>query len=135
MEMDRRACDDIAVLDSWGDKAGLGCPQCGGPLWERRDGAQRRYRCHVGHVGPTLTALSLQSDQNKEVETALWTAVRTLQERARVVRIVGGESPTAHAAALARHAKANAQKLREPITACRFGHPDRRPAAAVDDPV
>jgi two-component system chemotaxis response regulator CheB len=55
------------------------CPECGGALWELEEGNLVRYRCHVGHgfSGQTLSAL-----QDAEIEQALWTSVRLLEEQA-----------------------------------------------------
>jgi two-component system chemotaxis response regulator CheB len=55
------------------------CPECGGALWEVRDGALTRYRCHVGHG---FTADTLYALRDEEVEQALWTIVRLLEEQA-----------------------------------------------------
>jgi len=54
------------------------CPECNGPLWEMRDGKASLYRCMVGHsFGPE----NLFAAQTEEVERALWTALRALEER------------------------------------------------------
>jgi two-component system, chemotaxis family, protein-glutamate methylesterase/glutaminase len=59
------------------------CPECGGALWEIRDGALLRYRCHVGHG---YSEQAIVSEQTGTVEAALWTALRMLQERAALLR-------------------------------------------------
>jgi two-component system chemotaxis response regulator CheB len=59
------------------------CPQCGGALWELRDGNVPRFRCHVGHG---YTGQSLIAEQTDEVEAALWTALRALEENAALQR-------------------------------------------------
>lgn len=61
----------------------LACPDCGGPLREMDDAAVRRYRCHVGHA---FTAENLLADQDGAVEKALYIAMRTLKERADLLR-------------------------------------------------
>lgn len=66
-----------------GDLAGFGCPDCGGPLLQVADPAVKRYRCHVGHAYTERALLSQQSDQ---VERALTAALRTLEERARLLQ-------------------------------------------------
>src|SRR5262245_6081319 len=53
------------------------CPECGGTLWEKRDGKLSVFQCHVGH-GYTADALGASLDER--VETAMWTALRTLEE-------------------------------------------------------
>jgi two-component system chemotaxis response regulator CheB len=62
-----------------GPPTALTCPECGGAIWESVSGNLDRYRCHVGHA---YTADSMVNAQAALVETALWTAVRTLEEKA-----------------------------------------------------
>lgn len=57
----------------------LTCPECGGTLWEQEDERQIRFRCHVGHG---YNAESLLQYHSQEVEAALWTALRVLEEHA-----------------------------------------------------
>jgi two-component system chemotaxis response regulator CheB len=59
------------------------CPDCGGVLWERSVDRVLGYRCHVGHQYSMEGMLDRQSD---ELESALWTAVRALEERASFLR-------------------------------------------------
>jgi hypothetical protein len=63
--------------------SGLVCPECGGALWELREGKLNRYRCHVGHG---YTADGLVARQEEWLVTALWTALRTLEENAALQR-------------------------------------------------
>ncbi len=57
----------------------LACPECQGPVWEFRDNTLVRYECLVGHRYTLRTLLEAQAD---EVETALWAALRAVEERA-----------------------------------------------------
>ena len=66
-----------------GDIVPFTCPECGGPLWEIREGALLRYRCHVGHG---YSEQAVVGEQNGALEAALWTALRMLQERAALLR-------------------------------------------------
>jgi two-component system chemotaxis response regulator CheB len=61
----------------------LTCPECGGVLWELKNGKMIQYRCHVGH---TFAEENMLSEQTKTLEAALWTAVRTLVERAALLK-------------------------------------------------
>jgi hypothetical protein len=48
-----------------------------------------RFRCRVGHA---LTAKSLRSEQRHAVETALWEALRALEESASLYRKMAGRA-------------------------------------------
>jgi len=69
----------------------LTCPDCGGVLWELHNGRLIHYRCHVGHV---YSPESLIMAHNSEVESALWSAARSLEERAALLRRLASASIT-----------------------------------------
>jgi two-component system chemotaxis response regulator CheB len=54
------------------------CPECHGTLWEADEAGLLRFRCRVGHIYSPETMIAAQTD---EVDRALWTALRTLEER------------------------------------------------------
>lgn len=83
VDIAERIMSNVPRENTLGQPAPLGCPECGGPLWEMDDAAVKRYRCHVGHG---YTAETLLADQSDAVEKALWVALRTLEERARMLR-------------------------------------------------
>jgi two-component system, chemotaxis family, protein-glutamate methylesterase/glutaminase len=62
------------------------CPDCGGVLFEHREGTLERYECNVGHV---FSIESLASAQAETLEGALWTAVRSLEDRAALLLSMG----------------------------------------------
>jgi two-component system chemotaxis response regulator CheB len=57
--------------------AGLVCPDCSGALFEVPDGRVLRYRCRVGHA---WTAQALANSHGRELEQALWMALRVLED-------------------------------------------------------
>jgi two-component system chemotaxis response regulator CheB len=67
-----------ADLDRIGRFAGLTCPDCHGSLVALEPG-QDRFRCRVGHA---WTADALLATADDRMQTALWTALRTLDEKA-----------------------------------------------------
>ena len=69
--------------DAEGSQSTFGCPACGGVLWEMREGEMVRYRCRVGHM---FSDEALLAAQTENLETALWTALRALEEAAQQAR-------------------------------------------------
>jgi two-component system chemotaxis response regulator CheB len=74
--------DNSDCAEKLGESVSVMCPDCGGPLWELRDEKLRRYRCRIGHA---FTAESLLAGQSEALEYALWAAVRTMEERGRIL--------------------------------------------------
>lgn len=67
---------DPRGITSLTEPSGLTCPDCKGVLFTVE--ADRRFRCRVGHA---WTAKALLEQQDVELETALWTALRALEEK------------------------------------------------------
>jgi two-component system, chemotaxis family, protein-glutamate methylesterase/glutaminase len=59
----------------------LTCPDCGGPLYVYRGGRVETYDCIAGH---RWSPQSLFEEHSSAVERALWLAIRSLEERARL---------------------------------------------------
>lgn len=74
---------DMAEMDQIGSRSSLTCPECGGALWELRQGSPLRYRCHTGHA---FSARRLATLQGGEIEEAMWAAVRALHEQEQLYR-------------------------------------------------
>jgi two-component system chemotaxis response regulator CheB len=72
-----------------GDGTRFTCPDCGGVLFERHEGALERFECSVGHV---FSIESLASAQADALEGALWAAVRALEDRAALLRRLAGRA-------------------------------------------
>jgi two-component system chemotaxis response regulator CheB len=66
-----------------GKPSAFSCPDCGGVLWEVPDDNMLRFKCRVGHG---LTAESLLSAQTENLEAALWSSLRALEEKADLLR-------------------------------------------------
>jgi two-component system chemotaxis response regulator CheB len=95
----------------------LTCPDCGGVLWELKDGQLVRYRCHTGHI---FNAESLMASYDKVLEKAFWTALRVLVEKAAIsnrlavnARERGNSDREAYFLAIAAEAEEEANRIRE----------------------
>jgi two-component system, chemotaxis family, protein-glutamate methylesterase/glutaminase len=62
-----------------GSPSAFTCPECHGSLWEVSEGELTRYRCRVGHA---YSEDAMMAEQGSAVETALWSALEALEERA-----------------------------------------------------
>jgi two-component system chemotaxis response regulator CheB len=88
VEIIERSTDSVEREEELGTLAPLCCPECGGPLWELHADKLQRYRCRLGHA---FSAESLLVGQSDVIENALWMAVRTMEERARILLLLAHE--------------------------------------------
>jgi two-component system chemotaxis response regulator CheB len=79
VEVDRGSSDQPQP----GAVTGLTCPECNGGIWYSEENGVGRFACRIGHA---FTADSFASAQTDRVEAALWTALRSLEERAALYR-------------------------------------------------
>ena len=109
-EMEPKALHD---MDRPGIPSGLSCPDCHGVLFEIEEEGFLRYRCRVGHA---WSVESLLSEHGAAMESALWMALRTLEEKA----------------ALARELGSRAKESDQPISAARFDEQAQEALEAAD---
>ncbi len=97
-----------------GDPSGLTCPDCGGALWQRAEGRLIRFACRTGHA---FSPESLMQEQSKSLETAMWSALRSLEERAdlfrRMARRAGRQRTAQRFESRARAVERHAGVIRE----------------------
>lgn len=72
----------IDELEEMGNKSAFSCPDCGGVLFEMKNGQPTRYKCHTGH---TYSVNDLLVKKNQTMEATLWVALRTLEERKKLL--------------------------------------------------
>jgi len=75
------------VMATMTEPSGLTCPDCQGVLFTVE--ADRRFRCRFGHA---WTAKALLAQQDAELERALWTALRALEEKRQLAERMLGDA-------------------------------------------
>ncbi len=86
IHMEKRSMSPKEMEKKFGQPTSFVCPECNGPLWETKAGPSLQFRCHVGHA---YSPESLLADHADGLERALWSAVRTFDERAGLLRRIG----------------------------------------------
>jgi two-component system, chemotaxis family, protein-glutamate methylesterase/glutaminase len=107
---------DETLIKEHGMATNLTCPECGGVLNLYENGSLMRFGCQVGH---TYSPDSLFNGQAQSVESAMWAAIRTLEERADLLRRMARRSQQQHTfdrlEARAREAEREARTLHEAV--------------------
>jgi two-component system, chemotaxis family, protein-glutamate methylesterase/glutaminase len=78
--------DESAISDRHrqpGLPSTMSCPECHGVLWEVTDDELVQFRCRVGHA---YSAEALLVHQSEQLEAALWTGLRSLEEHSALAR-------------------------------------------------
>jgi two-component system chemotaxis response regulator CheB len=73
----------LSDLDAIGERSSLTCPDCGGVTWKIGKSFPLRYRCHTGHA---FSAASLEDEQRRQSENAIWQVIRGIEERIYLAR-------------------------------------------------
>jgi two-component system chemotaxis response regulator CheB len=100
----------IEALSKRGPPLPVSCPECSGPLWGLREGRLQRYRCHTGH---TYGVDGLLSAQGRQIEQALWAAIKGLEQRSQVLLNLSRDETVRRRPAAARNFEAEAEQLRK----------------------
>jgi two-component system, chemotaxis family, protein-glutamate methylesterase/glutaminase len=99
--------DTLQSEDKPGVRSVVACPDCRGVLWEIQEGDLLRFRCRTGHAFSPETLLAAQGDG---IETALWEALRAIEERVSLRRRLVQQAKERGLTSLARHFE---EKVRE----------------------
>jgi two-component system chemotaxis response regulator CheB len=78
VEIARSGRSSMDEMDRLAERSVLSCPDCGGVMWEIRDGKDLRYRCHVGHA---YSAELMDLAVEEGLRRALGSSQRALEER------------------------------------------------------
>jgi two-component system, chemotaxis family, protein-glutamate methylesterase/glutaminase len=91
------------------------CPLCNGSLTETHVGSSESFACHVGH---RFSLRSLYAEQADQVESAIWAAIRALEESVSLAQRLAGKSSGDLRARFSERERAmaqHAQTLREVV--------------------
>jgi two-component system chemotaxis response regulator CheB len=90
-----------APLERQGTPSQFICPECSGSLRETEENGLLQFDCHVGHGYSAQTMLEAQS---QDVEAAMWTALRALEDYVALQRkLAENASAHGHDASAARY--------------------------------
>jgi two-component system chemotaxis response regulator CheB len=90
---------ELGRADSPGSPTGLSCPECHGVLWFGPDQRSPNLHCRTGHK---FTMKTLHNGQRSHVESAMWAAVRALQEEATLARTIAVKAQAGRREGVAR---------------------------------
>ncbi|MDQ6643328.1 MAG: chemotaxis protein CheB, partial [Chloroflexota bacterium] len=96
-----------------GTPSAFSCPECGGVLWEIQDEKVLRFRCRVGHA---FSIENMMAEQSEALETALWVALKTLQESADLSRRLAQQSRMHNQSRMAKRFDVKLQEAEQRIT-------------------
>lgn len=82
VEIARNGRASMEKMDWLGQRSVLTCPDCGGIMWEIKEGDLSRYRCHIGHA---YTQQTITIGVDERLKRALSSALRALNERVALV--------------------------------------------------
>jgi two-component system chemotaxis response regulator CheB len=111
----------------------LTCPECGGTLWENDEQGQLRFRCHVGHA---YSAESLVQNHSQVVESAIWTALRVLNEHAELQERMKSRAESQGLGAMAQYFRSRAEESKQQVELLRkalFSRPPEEPYEPKND--
>jgi two-component system chemotaxis response regulator CheB len=101
--------DNIARL---GEQSLYSCPDCGGGLWEIKEGDHMHYRCHIGHA---FSQNELLKSQYESLNETLWVALRMMEERKNLLKKISKEEKQKNMHVLANMHTERANELEEHI--------------------
>lgn len=106
--METKQLSRVAECEEIGKTSVYTCPQCHGTLWELNDDNLLRFRCRVGHAFSAESLLELQSEH---LEVALWSAMRSLEEKATLLRRMARDRRVARSESVTRRYEEDADRL------------------------
>jgi two-component system chemotaxis response regulator CheB len=98
----------ILEVSKLGKQTVYSCPDCGGGLWEIKEGDHIRYRCHIGHA---YSEGDLLIQQHESLSATLWVALRMMEERKNLLIKISLDEKMKNMQSLAEMHVADAKEL------------------------
>jgi two-component system, chemotaxis family, protein-glutamate methylesterase/glutaminase len=83
--------ENIQALSTIAVPSAFTCPDCSGALFELNDARPVRFLCHTGHA---FSLRSLAVSQELVTEDAMWSGLRSLQEKQAILRRLAADQGT-----------------------------------------
>ncbi len=113
----KRVLSDLPSVEALGEQVPYNCPDCGGVLWQMKEGELLRYRCHTGHA---FTSATLLAQQTVKIEETLWVALRMFEERQNLLVTMGknkGETSSSSINQRAKDSQIHIERIRAMLKA------------------
>jgi two-component system, chemotaxis family, protein-glutamate methylesterase/glutaminase len=98
----------LEKVESIGSRTTYACPLCNGSIWQIGESDPLRFRCHVGH---SFTAEYFWAEQSQNLENALWSAIRIMEEKVTFARQFAQRMDANHLPEVAERYRAHATKI------------------------
>ncbi len=82
-EQEMNTKEYLENVEKIGKLTSFTCPDCNGSIWQIGDDEPIKFRCHVGH---SLTGDVFSIEQTQNLESALWSAIRIMEEKVTFAR-------------------------------------------------
>ncbi len=120
-------------VEKIGSRTSYTCPECNGSIWQIGDEDPLRFRCHVGH---SYTSDTFLGEQTQNLENALWSAVREMEEKVTFTRQMAARKRKQSLDEVASRYEEHAKNLDNEVTMIRdlivCGFATRRGIAGVE---
>lgn len=107
-----RVAIGIDIVSELGEHSVYSCPDCGGGLWNIKEGNIERYRCHIGH---SYSERDLAVKQAEQVEGTLWMALRMMEERRNMLQKLEDDTRRKGFSRIASDHQARVKEMQEHI--------------------
>jgi two-component system, chemotaxis family, protein-glutamate methylesterase/glutaminase len=122
-------------VEALGTRTTYTCPECNGSIWQIGQEYPLRFRCHTGH---SFTGSVLLSEQAQNLENALWSAVRAMEEKVTFSRQMAAQMETYNLEGAADKYKDHANSLDTEVSLIRGiilnGFATKRTVVEVEEP-